>query len=180
MSLTCALETGTHNYPYCMEISRGHSIIQALYGLLQALPYADFTQPVQNLSGATIGEHTRHIIEMFQCLEAGYSSGQVCYENRKRDPLLQTSLQAAMQALQQISAQWEKVDKPIMLLANSYADISPVRSSYYRELIYCTDHCIHHQALIKVALRELNRSEAVDSNFGVAPSTIAYRLQQDA
>lgn len=163
-----------------MEISRGHAIIQSLYSFLQALPDAEFIQPVQKLSGATIGEHTRHIIEMFQCLEAGYVAGQVCYEDRKRDLLLQTNRQAALQALEQIAAQWEKADKPILLLAKSYADISPVQSSYRRELIYCTDHCIHHQALIKVALLEFDRPEAVDGAFGVAPSTIAWRQLQGA
>ncbi len=161
-----------------MEISRGHTIIQSLYSLLQTLPDVEFIRPIQNLSGATIGEHTRHIIEMFQCLEAGYDAGQVCYEDRKRDPMLQTNRQAALRALEEIAVQWEKTDKPILLLAQSYADISPVQSSYCRELIYCTDHCIHHQALIKVALLELKRPEAVDGAFGVAPSTIAWRQKQ--
>jgi hypothetical protein len=43
-----------------------------------------------SLSSATIGEHTRHVIEMFQCLLNNYESGVVNYDERARDIVLQT------------------------------------------------------------------------------------------
>ena len=52
-----------------------------------------------------------------------------------------------------------------------------VQTSFFRELIYCMDHCIHHQSLIKIALLEQNLMHLVDSNFGVAFSTQIYRNQ---
>ena len=51
-----------------------------------------------------------------------------------------------------------------------------IDSNYYRELLYNLEHCIHHQALIKVAVLK-NENLKVDANFGVARSTIEYRKQ---
>ena len=51
-----------------------------------------------------------------------------------------------------------------------------IDSNYFRELLYNLEHCIHHQALIKVAILQLGHLH-VNENFGVARSTIEYRKQ---
>lgn len=43
--------------------------LNELLELIHQLSDEDYTKPCEALSNATIGEHTRHIIEMFQCLE---------------------------------------------------------------------------------------------------------------
>ena len=52
-----------------------------------------------------------------------------------------------------------------------------VKSSFERELLYCLDHAIHHQALIKIGLKELELSHLVSPDFGVAYSTLRYRAR---
>jgi hypothetical protein len=52
---------------------------------LDQLNRQQYSQPCLTLFNATIGQHVRHIIELFQCLENGYASGSVNYEKRKRD-----------------------------------------------------------------------------------------------
>ena len=52
-----------------------------------------------------------------------------------------------------------------------------VQTSFFRELTYCMDHCIHHQSLIKIALLEQKLIHLIDPNFGVAFSTQLYRNQ---
>jgi hypothetical protein len=42
-------------------------------------------------------------------------------------------------------------------------------------MVYNIEHCIHHQALIKVALNEMEANHLINKNFGIAPSTIQYR-----
>jgi hypothetical protein len=42
--------------------------LKELVHLLQQLSNAEYAKPYISLSSATIGEHTRHVIEMFQCL----------------------------------------------------------------------------------------------------------------
>jgi hypothetical protein len=48
-------------------------------------------------------------------------------------------------------------------------------SNYFRELLYNLEHCIHHQALIKVAI--LQCETVTIDNFGVDQTTIEYRNQ---
>jgi hypothetical protein len=43
-------------------------------------------------------------------------------------------------------------------------------------LMYNIEHCVHHQAIIKIAFLFLGKQEFVES-FGVAKSTIKYRNQ---
>jgi hypothetical protein len=49
----------------------------------------EYSNSCAELSNATI-EHTRHIIEMFQCLENQYDLGVVNYDKGKRNTLIQT------------------------------------------------------------------------------------------
>ena len=48
--------------------------LNELTDLLKQLSQNEYSNSCAELSGATIGEHTRHIIEMFQCLENQYDS----------------------------------------------------------------------------------------------------------
>jgi hypothetical protein len=46
--------------------------LNELNHLLRQLSEKEYSNPCLELSNATIGEHIRHIIEMFQCLENQY------------------------------------------------------------------------------------------------------------
>jgi len=50
-----------------------------------------------------------------------------------------------------------------------------IKTTIFRELAYCLEHSIHHQALIKVGLLELNIASFIDETFGLAPATIRYK-----
>ena len=52
--------------------------------------------------------------------------------------------------------------------------LTKIATTFQRELAYCLEHSIHHQALIKVGLKELNLENIIEKNFGVAPATIRY------
>ena len=53
-----------------------HTLVQ-LSGSLELMTQEEFVQPCVHLSNSTIGQHVRHVIEMFQCLELGYETGSV-------------------------------------------------------------------------------------------------------
>ncbi len=138
-----------------------------------------YSCPCKTLSGNTIGQHLRHIIEMFQCLENGYGTGEVDYEKRARDKRIETDKQFALDLLQDISLQISKENKNLHLLV--YYDefqVEPekISSNYYREIVYNLEHTIHHMALIRIGLREMGEIQ-VDDTYGVASSTIKYRQQ---
>lgn len=159
-----------------MLIPSLHKTLNELELLLNQLSNDDFTLPCKALSNSTIGEHTRHIIEMFQCLENQYENGVVNYDRRNRDCRIQTDALFALQCLADIRNQLEKVNKKLLLEQRVDEEELHIESNYYRELLYNLEHCIHHQALIKVAVLQLEHLQ-INPDFGVAPSTIEYRKQ---
>jgi hypothetical protein len=144
--------------------------------LLSQLSKPHYTSPCDSLSNATIGEHVRHIIEMFECLEEQYKSGYVNYDARKRDYLIETDVDFAKTKIETILKNLDKPNKKVTLVQQLDGDSLEIESNYFRELLYNLEHCIHHQALIKVAVIQ-NPAITIDPNFGVARSTIEYRKQ---
>ncbi len=153
------------------------NVLNELTEVIRQLSNREYTERSVNLSGATIGQHTRHIIELFQCLFNGYLSGIVNYENRKRDIRIETDRDVAVHCIDDILSDICKEDKPVILEAVFGGEaIISVASSYNRELIYNLEHAIHHMALIRVGIQELT-SISLSEKFGVAPSTIEYRTK---
>ena len=159
-----------------MLITSLHKTLNELESLLQQLSNHDFTSPCKGLSNSTIGEHTRHIIEMFQCLENQYDHGVVNYDRRNRDYKIQSDTHFALQCIDDIKKQLEKDNKKLLLEQIVDEEELHIESNYLRELLYNLEHCIHHQALIKVAVLQLEHLQ-IDADFGVARSTIEYRKQ---
>ena len=144
--------------------------------LLRQLTNDEFTHKNPELSNATIGEHMRHIIELFGCLLENYDYGLINYDDRKRDLLLQTDKNEAIAIIEKYLLELDKPNKPLSLTHNCFSPIELLQTNYFRELIYNLEHSIHHQALIKVALHSLPHIK-IPSTFGVAPSTLEYRKQ---
>ena len=153
------------------------TVFVQLTATLDNLQQQEYVQPSTSLSNNTIGQHVRHIIELFQCLELGYESGIVNYENRKRDITIETDKELAKSILLSIHPALEKDNKDLVLEANyDEDDNSPLRiaTNYNREIAYNLEHTIHHMALIRVGLNELS-SLSLPENFGVASSTVKFR-----
>jgi len=160
-----------------------HASIQQVFvqlsGSLEQLSNEQYVYKSKILSNATIGQHVRHIIEMFICLEDGYEPGIVNYEKRKRDYTIETRKEVATALLKQIYDNLEKENKTLVMEA-AYNDDSNelirIATNYYREIAYNLEHTIHHMALIKVGIREVS-DIAIPEGFGVASSTIKYRKE---
>ena len=150
--------------------------LNELTDLLQQLSQSEYSKACPELSNATIGEHTRHIIEMFQCLENQYESGCVNYDNRARNTRIQTDTEFAIENIVAIQENLDRENKDMELLQIIDGEEIRISTNYHRELLYNLEHCIHHQALIKVAILQCE-TVSIDPNFGVARSTIEYRNQ---
>lgn len=153
-----------------------HKCLDELSGLLRQLTNDAYAKPCPALSEASIGEHTRHIVEMFQGLLNSYASGEVNYDNRRRDLALQTDTAAALLAIASVRATIDRPNKRIALRQVIDGEELLIDSNYHRELLYNLEHCIHHQALIKVAVLQCD-DVLIGEEFGVARSTIEYRKQ---
>lgn len=157
-----------------MLIPSINNSLNELVVLLDQLSDNEYTKQCPQLSNATIGEHTRHIIEMFQCLENFYDAGLVNYDKRERNIVIQTSTAFAIKSIVDIQNNLDKENKKIELQQIIDGEEVRIDSNYHRELLYNLEHCIHHQALIKVAILQCENVQ-IDANFGVARSTIEYR-----
>jgi hypothetical protein len=152
--------------------------VQLSESLVQ-LTNEEYVQPSKILFNASIGQHVRHIIELFLCLEKGYESGIVNYEKRKRDYQIETNKELAIQLLKEIYHRLERPNIDLVMEAEDYedkAEVVSIPSNYYREIAYNLEHTIHHMALIRVGINEVS-SIKLPQEFGVAYSTIKYRLQ---
>ena len=159
-----------------MLIPSINNSLNELIDLLKQLSQNEYSNSCAELSNATIGEHTRHIIEMFQCLENQYDLGIVNYDKRERNIRIQTDTAFAIENIVLIQQNLDKENKNIELLQIIDGEEIRIESNYFRELLYNLEHCIHHQALIKVAILQCE-TVTIDPNFGVARSTIEYKKQ---
>jgi hypothetical protein len=151
--------------------------LNSLADVLQQLPEPSlYTNACEALSNATIGQHTRHIIELYQCLIEGYPTGKINYDERKRNPLYENDIPAALEVIREIQQNLEQPDKEVSIFCGTDDNSVCIESNYYREVLYNLEHCIHHQALIKVALLSIKNINIAEG-FGVAPSTLQYRQE---
>lgn len=156
-----------------------NNVFVQLAETIKQLTPSQYTQPCTNLVNNTIGQHVRHIIELFQCLENGYPENSVNYEKRKRDVTIETNKDLALELLQAIYGNLDRADKPLTLHA-CYDDHTPdpiaIPTNYYREIAYNLEHTIHHMALIRVGITEVSDIK-LPEDFGVASSTVKHRKQ---
>ena len=119
--------------------------IGSLVNMLSAINREQYTSQIAHLGKSSIGEHTRHIIELLQCTIDGYQTGVVDYINRERDLRLQTDPVFAKSSLEQLESQILLPDRHLKIFAadSELVEESNVNSTYFREVVYITDHTIH-------------------------------------
>lgn len=154
-----------------------HNVFVQITASLELLSDDQYIHAGKTLSNASIGQHVRHIIEMFTCLEEGYATGVIQYEHRKRDTKIETEKTFAIALLKRISQDLNRENKSLVMEAVfDEHDTVPVcfDTNYYREVAYNLEHTIHHMALIKVGIREVSDID-IPEGFGVASSTTKFR-----
>ena len=161
----------------------------ALTDLRYYLPFIEpvvYQTPMSILSGATIGQHTRHIIEFYNCLveQSGkYNIPVISYALRRRDYLVETAPERALSYVNEICERLAELnpDAECMLDCSEHGQANLlVPSTIGRELVYTIEHTIHHLAIVKIALKTIAPSIVLPEHFGVAPSTIRYRQESCA
>jgi hypothetical protein len=160
-------------------IAHSNATLHDLRKLLLQLDDAKYVQPIQLLSGNTIGMHVRHIIEFYQCLLFNYDTAFVNYDARKRDYTIETNVEHSIVMLDKIVSLCLQLnaDKPMILKIQLSDDNEAVEANttYFREIIYNIEHTIHHLAILKIAIISTFPKVQLHKNFGVAASTIQYQ-----
>lgn len=154
--------------------------LASLVDFLERVNPTLYKQPIALFNGSTLGEHTRHVIEFYQCMQKNKDQGIINYDLRERDRMIQEDPEMACLAIKNVLSELVllDLDTPINLevaydKSNQVTDW--VASNVKREIAYNLEHAIHHMALIKVGVKVLCPELHLDDDFGVAPSTIKFK-----
>lgn len=155
-------------------------LLYQLECVIQRIELNDFRKPSATLSNATVGQHLRHTIEFFLCLETGFEAGRVNYDKRDHDYLIENDKEMALAALVRIRefVLTHHQDKRLELEVAYERDCEnwvTIETNYKRELVYNIEHAVHHMAIMKIGLREVAPYIQVPDDFGVAASTLRFQ-----
>lgn len=161
------------------------SILAQLEDVTEHIEVEDFVKPLESLSRATVGQHLRHTLEFFICLEEGEKSGVVNYDLRNHDKAIESDKFIALDFIQRIKKFVNNISENKTLRFDvSYNPDSDeslsMDTNLYRELTYNLEHAVHHMAIMKIGIREVAPYIPVPSDFGVAVSTIRYKHAETA
>ena len=154
-----------------------HEIFGQLIDVIGQLDDEDYACSLNVLSGNTIGKHVRHILEFYDLLVNSYQTGQLNYDRRERDLLLEISPDEAILRIRRINQAIQHLDlnRPLQLEAELSDYPVQIVSSFDRELLYNIEHAIHHMALIQIAIRNAFLHVVMPPHFGVAYSTVQHQ-----
>jgi hypothetical protein len=158
--------------------SIAHTLSQ-LKNCIQQMDESNFVEPIELLSGNTIGKHTRHIIELFQCLVGQEGKGVINYDDRAHSKIIETSVVLSSHAIDEILLGLHPIERDKALSLVSCSDASGgtfiANTSLLRELQYNVEHAIHHMAIIQIAIKHHFKNLSIPKDFGVAYSTIKFQ-----
>lgn len=148
-----------------------------------------YSTKVGHCFNSSAGEHFRHIIDHYESLMNGAAVGQedvlrIDYDSRRRDREVELNPEAGIARLQLICSFLEQLDVDaeigLEVKMDTGSDITDqwAPSTLLRELQFLLSHTVHHYALI-ATMNAIN-GIGTPEEFGIAPSTLAYRRQLSA
>lgn len=161
-------------------IRTAHQILTQLEDVLRQINTQEFVQASPALSESTIGQHTRHTLEFFVCLEQGLPIGTVNYDQRAHDRTIEEDKEVALRLINRLKTFIQRYpDNQPLRLEVGYERHSDecvsVETNYYRELAYNIEHAVHHMALVKIGLRDVAPQVTLPAGFGIAVSTLRHQ-----
>lgn len=163
----------------CLDQSK--ELLQQILALLEKMDASSYGEALPLLSGATIGQHFRHIINFYECILTGLEEGNINYSNRDRNTKVETDPAFALSHFKAVLDQfvYQSDDQPISVMGSfspkTEVDQLPINSSVGRELLYAFDHAVHHLAIVKIGLTNYFPHITLGANLGVAPTTQQFR-----
>ena len=161
-------------------IKASSSILSQLALVVEQIDDQDFIKPCKQLGNVSIGQHMRHTLEFFICLESGCQKGVINYDARAHDPALETSKDMALRTIRSINdfVCAQKSDFSLRLEVGYRLDSNEcvtLDTNYFRELTYNIEHAVHHMAIMKIGLKEIAPQIVLPPDFGIAVSTLRHK-----
>lgn len=155
------------------------AVVHQINHVLEQLEPHEYRRQLPEFEGNTLGQHFRHILEFFQCLEQGAHSGVVDYAARERNLLYEDNPGLTATAFASFAEKLPSLNDfgSVDVRAEFGGLERPTYSSTIgRELMFVYDHAIHHLAIIKIGLLCHFPHIHSDQDLGVSPSTIKSRV----
>ena len=129
---------------------------------------------------ASLGAHYRHVLDHFLCLAEGIRTGQVNYDQRRRNPQLERSVTCARLVTEGLIDEFGGLSSEILQtecmvtysVGYGETEAEAVRSNLAREVMFCVGHAIHHYAILRILCAGVGLK--LPYAFGVAPSTLKH------
>src|SRR6266853_1626020 len=142
-----------------------------------------YGRPVASPAGdkpASLGAHYRHVLDHFLCLAEGLRTGQVNYDQRRRNPQLENSVTCARLVTEGLIDEFGALSREILQRECSVTysvdygetETEAVKSNLAREVMFCVGHAIHHYAILRLLCAGVGVKMSYE--FGIAPSTLKH------
>jgi hypothetical protein len=145
-----------------------------------------YARPLEGELAASLGSHYRHVLDHFLCLAEGIRTGQVNYDQRRRNAQLESSVACARLVTEGLIDELGGLSGEILQrdCAVTYSvgygetEAEAVRSNLAREVTFCVGHAIHHYAILRLLCAGVGMQ--LPYEFGVAPSTLKHLKTETA
>lgn len=148
----------------------------------QQLKPDEFSEPLPVLMDNSIGKHVRHILDLMECLCISIDSGEINYDNRKRDELIENLPEITLLKINQLKNKIPHLNPVAKIrMKQRVSDVEvELESQTDREILYNIEHSVHHLAIIRIGIAHHFPHIIFPDNFGIAYSTVQYREEGKA
>jgi len=158
-------------------------VLQQGCNFLDRIDDERYGRPLESRAGekpASLGAHYRHVLDHFLCLAEGIRTGQVNYDQRRRNPQVESSVTCARLVTEGLIDECGHLSREILQreCAVTYSvgygetEAEAVRSNLAREVMFCVGHAIHHYAILRLLCA--SAGVQLPYEFGIAPSTLKH------
>ena len=135
---------------------------------------------------SSIGQHLRHIVDLFLALKDRTDTENINYDIRRRGAAIETVRKVGLAELSDIR-KWMTsitaidINQEISVsteVALSSQQTETFVSSFGRELCFASSHLTHHLAIMAVIAKMAGKK--VDPTLGLAPATATFVREQEA
>ena len=139
-----------------------------------------YARPLEGEFVASLGAHYRHVLDHFLCLAEGIRTGQVNYDQRRRNAQLESSVACARLVTEGLIDELGGLSGEILQreCAVTYSvgygetEAEALSSNLARGVMFCVGHAIHHYAILKLLCAGVGVK--LPYEFGMAPSTLKH------
>jgi len=124
---------------------------------------------------SSIGSHTRHILDFYNCIIDGLDVNEIDLTSRKREEIISTNIEAALKRIleiQQTLMSFTDINTDYLVHVTDNLGEGNLRVSYTLEsiLAHANSHAVHHFATIGYMLYNLKVTHEI-TGFGYNPTT---------